>query len=247
MGEHGYGWKKDRPDGRDFLFAANPADTAAGLPAVDLRPLMPAIFDQSQLGSCTSNASTAVLEYAEKKEGDKDWDRLSRLEVYYRSRELEGSVLEDAGAEIRDSFKVLATRGAAREKFWPYDISRFAEEPPASLRKSDRYHRALEYRSVAASYTDMGSCLAQGFPFAFGFDVYASFEDLGPSGLYDPGPNEEYLGGHAVVCVGYVPIRELWIIRNSWGPDWADHGHFYVRKAWMPRNASDAWTATHTT
>lgn len=246
MVKHAFGWRRDRPDRRDLLFAPEPGIT--GPPAVDLRAKMPKIFDQSQLSSCTSNASTAVVEYAERKEGDKDWDRLSRLEVYYYSRLLEGTVDQDAGAEIRDSFKVLAQRGAARERFWPYDISKFADEPPASLYRSDRYHRVLEYRAVASSAADMGACLASGFPYAFGFDVYESFESLSPGhAVYNPGPDEEYLGGHAVVCVGYIPTLSRWIVRNSWGEDWGDEGHFYVPLNWMARNASDAWTVTKVT
>lgn len=245
MSDHAFGWKRDRPDHRDLLFEAEPI---AAIPAVDLRSKMPAVFDQGQLGSCTSNASSAVVEYAEKKEGDKDWDRLSRLEIYYWSRVLEGTADRDAGAEIRDSFKVCAQRGAARERYWPYDISKFAIEPPASLARSDRYHRVIEYRAVASSSIDMGSCLSQGYPFAFGFDVYESFENLhSQNALYNPGPNEQYLGGHAVVCVGYIPSTSRWIVRNSWGPDWGDKGHFYVPTAWMARNASDAWTVTKVT
>lgn len=244
--EYGFGWKRDRPDSRDLLFV--PKLMAVTLSDVDLRPKMPKIFDQGELGSCTANASTAVLEYAEKKQGDKDWDRLSRLEVYYRSRELEGTTGEDAGAELRDSFKVLGKWGAARERFWPYDISKFAVAPPDSLARSDRYHRALEYRSVASSATDMIGCLNEGFPFAFGFDVYESFYGVTPSNpLYNPGPGEQYVGGHAVVCVGFSLARNAWIVRNSWSSDWGENGHFYVPVGWMQRNAFDAWTVTKTT
>jgi hypothetical protein len=32
---------------------------------------------------------------------------------------------------IRDGFKVLAKTGAADEKLWPYDVSKFAKKPPA--------------------------------------------------------------------------------------------------------------------
>jgi C1A family cysteine protease len=244
MSEHAYGWKRDSPDPRDLLFLATQTPVMVD---VDLRPKMPLVFDQLALGACTSNASTAVTEYAEHREGDRDWGRLSRLEVYYRSRELEGSTSEDAGAEIRDSFKVIAQRGAARESLWPYDISKYADTPPASLSRSDRYHRAIEYRAVAASPIDMMSCLSQGFPFAFGFDVYESFENLGPDALYNPGVGEQLLGGHAVVCVGYKTSDKTWIVRNSWGTGWGDHGHFYVPLVWMARNAEDAWTVTKVT
>eukprot|EP01034_Spumella_vulgaris_P041037 gene41037-50776_t len=33
---------------------------------------------------------------------------------------------------------------------------------------------------------------------------------------------------HAVCMVGYDESRRVWIMRNSWGPDWGDHGYFYL-------------------
>jgi C1A family cysteine protease len=75
--------------------------------------------------------------------------------------------------------------------------------------------------------------LASGYPISFGFTVYESFEkDVGSDGIVPmPQPDETVIGGHAVVAIGYKPIqRQLYFeCRNSWGNDWADHGHF-----WMP-------------
>jgi C1A family cysteine protease len=254
VADHGFGWLPDKPDPRDQLLEHPPTallEAAAAPPSVDLRSKMPKIFDQGALGSCVANAATAVCQYVERKDGQKDWDRLSRLEVYYHARVFIGTVDQDSGAMIRDGFKVLAQRGAAREKFWPYDIAKFAIEPPASLARSARYHRAIEYRAVQASFADMWATLAAGFPFAFGFDVYESFQGdalaNGTDPVYNPRLGEAVLGGHAVTCVGYDPARSLWIIRNSWGKGWGEAGHFYVPRAWMPRNAFDLWTITKAT
>ena len=56
---------------------------------------------------------------------------LSRLWLYWEERYLEGSVNEDAGAEIRDGMKVLQQLGCAPEVDWPYDITKFTQTPPA--------------------------------------------------------------------------------------------------------------------
>jgi C1A family cysteine protease len=37
---------------------------------------------------------------------------------------------------------------------------------------------------------------------------------------------EECLGGHAVLCVGYDMDEQVFIFRNSWGPDWGMNGYF---------------------
>ena len=37
-------------------------------------------------------------------------------------------------------------------------------------------------------------------------------------------------GGHAVSIVGYDDATRVWIVRNSWGPDWGEKG--FVRVSW---------------
>ena len=52
----GYGWVRDLPDERDFVYAAPLIRFPHGLPpSVDLRSECPPIYDQGQLGSCTGN------------------------------------------------------------------------------------------------------------------------------------------------------------------------------------------------
>src|SRR5438874_9226795 len=58
-----YGWIPDIPDQRDFLYAAPPAFLRALPPRVDLRKQCPPVYDQGQLGSCTSNAIGGAIEF----------------------------------------------------------------------------------------------------------------------------------------------------------------------------------------
>ena len=54
----GYGWVRDLPDARDFVYAAPLIRFPKGLPAsIDLRTQCPPIYNQGQLGSCTGNAA----------------------------------------------------------------------------------------------------------------------------------------------------------------------------------------------
>jgi C1A family cysteine protease len=60
-----------------------------------------------------------------------------------------------------------------------------------------------------------------------------------------PQPDETVLGGHAVVAVGYRHIkRQLYFeCRNSWGPDWADEGYFWMPASYVTTTnlAQDFW------
>ena len=91
---------------------------------VDLRPKMPPIFNQGQLGSCTANALCAIFAY--------DDPSLigSRLFLYYNERKMENTVLSDAGACLSDGVEALHTYGICREETWPYsDGDAFKHEP----------------------------------------------------------------------------------------------------------------------
>jgi len=82
--------------------------------------------DQGSLGSCTANAiASGLREYWEEQAGN--LTPLSRLWLYWQERNIEGSVNEDSGAEIRDGMKVLQQIGCAPEVDWPYDITKFTQ------------------------------------------------------------------------------------------------------------------------
>ena len=237
------------PDYRDFLYGA-PSAVLAELPTfVDLRDVYaPRIFDQLSIGSCVANAVNAMVQYVERHDQDPDYDRLSRLWTYYYAREKIGTVNEDSGCFIRDGVAVTAERGVPREKFWPYDINKFTVEPTAG-EKSAPEHKTLEYRSVLdGNEQDMRACIAEGYPFVYGFAVYNTFWNIRSDGkwLGERGPIDGY---HAVACWGYdfrpgafgFPLGG-WIIRNSWSNEWGHNGYFYVPRPYMSIEAFDCWT-----
>lgn len=240
---------KSPPDYRDRALPR--MALAVDLPlAVDLRyeKATPKVFDQGNIGSCTANAANAVDQYVERRDGDPDWDRLSRLYTYYYSREKIGLVNEDSGAFIRDAFAVLHEKGSPREVFWPYN-SDFRAKPPTALDVRADQHRALEYLAIVdGDVNGMQACLAAGYPFAFGFAVYESFWDIGLDGRWD-GERGIIDGYHAVAAWGYDFNSGAfgftnggWIVRNSWGLLFGDDGYYYVPREYMRDEAFDCWT-----
>jgi len=225
---------------------------------VDLRPSTSKVEDQKQIGSCTANALVGALEFLEIKSGGPPTD-LSRLFVYYNERVIEGTVGSDSGAYIRDGIKTLVAQGVCPEKSWPY-IATPADPatgifppgaPPAQKPSAACYAAALAHRVSSYSRIDttleMRTCLASGYPFVFGFTVYESFESpaVAKTGVLDlPGPKEKNVGGHSVLAVGYDDATERFLVRNSWGSDWGQKGHFTIPYAYLAnRNlAADFWT-----
>jgi C1A family cysteine protease len=246
-----YGWVPDLPDARDLEYAA-PRPVIRKLPPkvnlLDQSRAMPPVYDQGRLGSCTANAINAMLVYVEHKLGPHvELPARSRLFVYYCERVLENTVAEDAGAMIRDGMKVIANFGAPAESSWPYNIGQFAVRPPAKVFRAALQHRAASYRRVTRDLRQMKGCLADGFPFVFGFSVYDSFESdaVARTGVVPlPKPTESLLGGHAVLAVGYDDGAERFLVRNSWGKGWGDDGYFTLPYQFLSSRAlsADFWT-----
>jgi len=244
-----YGWKPDLPDHRDHLYAAPPVVLTTLPDTVDLRPQCPAVYDQGQLGSCTANAIGAAFEFDQIKEKVPHVWRPSRLFIYYNERSIEGDIAQDGGAQIRDGIKSVATQGACSEDLWVYDITKFADQPPADCYTNAAKHLVTSYQSVTQSLAQIQGCLASGYPMVFGFTVYDSFESaaVASSGVLNmPATGEAVVGGHAVLCVGYDNPSQRFIVRNSWGTGWglSGSGYFSMPFTYLldPNLASDLWT-----
>lgn len=88
-----------------------PTQVLTALPSrVDLRPQCPPVNDQDQLGSATSNAIAAAIQFDLMKQHLQDFIP-SRLFIYYYQRVMEGTTDSDSGAQIRDGIKSVAIQG----------------------------------------------------------------------------------------------------------------------------------------
>lgn len=239
-----YGWRPDSLDQRDHVFKL--ARPAVALPKTfDLTKSMPPVYDQGDLGSCTANAIAAALQFDRRKQKLPDYF-LSRLMIYLEERRIEGTINEDAGAEIRDGMKVCAKLGACDEKLWPYTISKFTKQPPAPAYKNALLTQALDYARVDQTALAIKRALYAGFPVVFGFAVYESFESnkVAQTGIVPmPGAHEAVIGGHAVALVGYEDAKKQFIVRNSWGTSWGIKGYFRMPYDYVvnPDLADDFW------
>ena len=228
-----YGWHQPKVPHNTKLYRVELASEVVStdqLPeSVDLRSKCLPVYDQGQLGSCSANAIAGAIEFLQ------PGFMPSRLFIYYNERSIEGTTDQDAGAEITDGVKSIVTTGVCSETDWPYDISKFTQKPSDNCysdAKNDILSQYLQINGVQ----EMKSCLAQGFPFVFGFAVYESFESaqVASTGVMPiPNSNEQCLGGHAVMACGYDSTKGIFIVKNSWGTGWGDGGFFYMPESYI--------------
>lgn len=256
MNKHLYGWKKQTEDVRDYGFdrfvQIKNLNTTALPPIVSNRKWCSAVQDQGQLGSCTGNAWTGLLQYNENKIGvGKNFKWLSRLFVYYNERELSNNQAVDSGAQLRDGATVIAKQGVPWEYMWPYDVSKFTDKPNQNCYNSALANTIHSYYALN-TLADMKTCLAAGQCFVFGFNVYQFFEsqEMANTGILNMPTTEELssgpIGGHAVMAIGYNDNTQMFTIKNSWGTGWGLPGnltgYFGMPYQYMLTQASDWWT-----
>jgi C1A family cysteine protease len=261
-----FGWIPDLPTLKTQIFVS-PFSALEGVPPrIDLRPTMPDVYDQGKIGSCTSNAIAACIQFARKKNGQGPDFVPSRLFIYFNGRAIENTVGSDSGLSIHDAITVVETSGVCPEPDWPYDAveandkgefpkknNRAVLKPPQKIYENDAFpHRTMVAFAIPQRIEQLQACLAAGFPFAFGFTIYSSFFDANKRPkTYIPVPKPQELpqSGHAVVAVGYDNSRQLIICRNSWNTkdshgEIQEKGHFYMPYAYItdPDLAADFWT-----
>lgn len=240
------GYKPDIEDNRDFIFESTLS--VAPLPTKFTITNLPPILNQGNLGSCVSNAVANALRYVynKLKKNNNSW---SRLFNYYYTRVLEGTVKVDNGCQIRNAFKVCNKTGSCYETTWPYNISKFAVQPSTAAVNEAKKNIITKYNRVEVNRNSIQSALAASKPIVVGFNCYANLFSkytTTTGNITYPVNRERYIGGHAVLLVGYDDGTQLYTFMNSWGTNWGKKGYGTIPYRYLENTslAGDFWTLT---
>lgn len=201
--------------------------------------------------NCTGNSIAGAIQFERMKQAEPNFVP-SRLFIYYNERLMEGTVSEDAGAQIRDGIKSVVSQGVCPEPMWPYSDADFPVKPPQPCYDVAVKNLVMQYNRLNnQDIVQLKTSLAQGYPFVFGFQVFSAFESelVGSTGVLNmPQPGETNMGGHAVMCVGYDDAKQVFWIRNSWSSSWGQAGYFTMPYAYMtnPNLCNDFWNIQKT-
>ena len=221
-----FGLMKTRP-----VLHATSSSSTPSLPTemLDLRKTVPGVYNQGELGSCTSNACAGALRQAGVVQSGYDILGPSRLNFYYHARYnmglQEGNewkyLTQDSGAGIGDVAAALVYGGLVPESMWPYSddtthkkahftTPAFATQPTPNCYKTGQNwlnKEGMSFVKLSPTLTSITDELKAGRSVMFGINLHNSFmsDTVAKTGMV-PAPGgvfDRVVGGHAMLIVGY--------------------------------------------
>jgi hypothetical protein len=211
------------------------------LPAVvDTRAYCGPVKDQGDEGSCTAHTGTSANEWIYRKYLGNSSVIFSPQYTYAKELMAQGDFPQDDGSDGTTLCGTLISNGCCELSIYPY-VSGSILTPTAAQDANAAQYTLGAYHGLTGSQVAL-SVLGDPtpWPVEIGFTVYASFEsdEVAQSGIYNPAPGEEVLGGHEVLMVGYdvgatpslrpAGCPPAALIQNSWGTDWGIDGFFWM-------------------
>ena len=237
---HNFGRIQDKYDFRDYMAA--PAKKIKITRPIDLSPKFPYIFDQRQLGLCYAFSTMEVIAFDEVKQGFQYIPK-SPMFIAFNTATIEGTVGQDAGGSLRDSFYSSAHQGISPESDWPYLESNFGVKPT-----DQAFSDALKYKAITYTrLTDLNQAkgiLNSGWPISIGVPVFDNWPMQTSTGKIPmPGMFSKEIGGHAIVLMGFDPNSKLYKFANSWNLTWGDKGYGYLCEKYLNKymDEIDMW------
>jgi C1A family cysteine protease len=215
----------------------------AALPASkDLRASWWNVGDQGSTGSCVGWSSTdGVMRYhlvAAGKLGKTEL--LSPRFTWMASKETDEYVtrpetfIEGAGTSLKAAMDICRKYGVVTDALLPFAINTLmyaGDENQFFAAASQR--RAAAYFNLHKELAQWRSWIASHGPLLVGLNVDATWDNATAThGILDAFQPNTVRGGHAVCIVGYRADKRF-IVRNSWGTSWGDHGFGYASEAYI--------------
>ena len=188
------------------------------------------VRDQGSCGSCWAMSSTEVL-------GSRA--RIRGVHVDLSAEPLIKWCLRGLKSPNPDMNANNTCDGSDLETPWRFlsEIGSVNMTPhtPFNCATGNTWYRATAHRSYEIStssnlQTNIAKIkheLMTNGPVQAAFDVYEDFMNY-TSGVYarNPSPSNSYLGGHAIMVIGWE--GNAWICQNSWSSEWGEAGLFRI-------------------
>lgn len=196
---------------------AAPTVFAGGPAELDFRPDLFPVRDQGKQNACVAVSLVQVLEWNKRTSAAELQERLSPQFVFSMR------ALSSTGMLLGDGVRVLTELGACYERSHPYNSK--AQITPAMRAEAARFRirGATVTTRPNISADVIKQALVRSGPCTCSFLAYNTTRRP-----WEKRPGNNVLGFHQVCLVGYSDILAAFIVRNSWGSDWADGGDTFL-------------------
>lgn len=142
------------------------------------------------------------------------------------------------GCSFGDLFDFLESSGDCRK-------ANFEGESPSCVLNAEGHHDAeaggakiREFANVFArkdaprvKVDKVKKLIANDIPVIIGFKMFQSLVDVphGQKVWKSRREKDQFLGGHAMLVIGYDDYLKAFEVMNSWGTEWADDGYVYIK------------------
>lgn len=220
------GAKKDKIDNRDYKIKRI-LPTAMEIPSkLDYSSFMGKVRDQKDVGACVGFATAGVKECQENIQ-IKEHINFSPIYIYWQRQNS-----PDSGMEPREALDILKTQGIIYEELLPYENNNVREVGNISDDfktlglnfKIDSYLRVETIEEIEKTLAQFGPivCTMAVYPYMF----YLGKNNCTLKPIRDVN-RTDFIGGHAIIMVGYNSEERMFKFKNSWGQSWGQDGYFY--------------------
>ena len=175
-----------------------------------MRKDLPRVWDQGSDGPCSAYAAAAIKMWQELKDYGSEED-LSRFFIYNMRHDT-----KKKGMTPRNTMQILRKYGI------PYRSSfksrwKGIEDVPQEVLDEAANHKILGYARIM-TIDGLKKSLYKNGPAYIAMPVFNTGSEFWKAEF-----SQRIQGGHALVIAGYT--EEGFILRNSWGTEWAEGGH----------------------
>lgn len=198
-------------DSRDYIVESINHPDQEYPETLDYRKDLPDAWNQGVDGPCSSYSAAAIKTWHEVMDVDLK-EPLSPYFVYNLR-----SNYPESGMYPRDTMNILKKYGISKEKsFKKSKMKRFDDIPKEVL--DEAYNFRIKGYAKVNTIDGLKKSLYKNGPAYIAMPVFH-----GDHNFWKPKFKGKMLGGHALVVVGYN--KDGFILRNSWGTNWANNGH----------------------
>ena len=224
-------------------------------PTYDLRNVNGGDFTAPVGNQGTEGACTGFGAYGMKGSGERlsetFQEDVSQRMIYNDARN-RGGLLNSEGAYMIDVMKALVEDGVCRSHYWPYEANHDNSWPPPN---GDALIDGLNWRvdwfvdcaKEADPVEAIKQALYQLGAVNIGSPWMKSWELPWNGQCPVPPDDDEVLGGHSWVIIGWDDLKGVFYARNSWGTIWGNRGDFefpyetLTCKAWQDAGGYEAY------